>query len=779
MRSHVRAFVFILLVAACAVGQQYSTHQLKQRNHLARSRPMIASSGGYGYQVLYNFCTLPGCADGMNPADTLIQDGSGNVYGTTAGGGNAVSTCPYFGGTPGSTCGTVFMLSPPAQAGGAWTETVLYKFCSSANCTDGDWPIAGLVRDSAGNLYGTTYGGGLPNCPVIAGGHGCGTVFELSPPAQAGGNWTESVLYNFCSLPNCTDGEAPYGGLLLDAAGNLYGTTTTGGAINDNYKGGTLFKLARPAQAGGAWTETVVFNFCTSGYCGNGLMPESTPIMDSAGNLYGTTAEGATYCQSPSCTGGGEVFKLAPSSQSGGAWTETTLHGFCTNPSCPDGESPNPGVVMDAAGNLYGSTGAGGTSTNANCQTFAGYTNCGTVFKIDTTGKETLLYNFCSATGCTDGDYPVGVLIQDPSGNLYGATRYGGSNSGYGDGVVFKLSPPSQPGSSWTETVLYSFCADPNCTDGGSPFAGLMADSFGNLYGTTYLDGANGAGIVYALVAPPTPTVSLTLSAANITPSQALTVTIAVAGTAGSPTPTGTVTLYSGSYSSAPTALANGSATVNIPAGSLPAGTDKLTAAYSGDANFNSALGSQSVIVTPFSLSGTPASVNPGGTTTSTITVTPSGSFTGAVTLSATITSAPSGAQNPPTFSFGSTSPLSINGSSATSATLTISTTPTASAALAVPPTRGIGWYAACATGLFGVVLFGIPATTRKKRTHWMGLTLLLLIAGVSLGCGGGSTSGNGANNSSSGTTPGSYIVTVTGTSGNSTATSTITLTVQ
>jgi uncharacterized repeat protein (TIGR03803 family) len=389
--------------------------------------------------------------DGALPRAGLIFDAAGNLYGTTSEGG-AYSW------------GTVFELTP--AGGGNWTETVLHSFCSPTDCTDGAYPYAGLIFDAAGNLYGTTVGGGT--YAYCSDGYGCGTVFELTP--TAGGGWTEQVLYNF---GNGTDGVNPYDGLIFDAAGKLYGTTPNGGT----YGYGTVFELT-PTESGG-WTETVLHSFCSQTDCTDGEAPQADLIFDTLGNLYGSTTNGGTY-------GGGTVFELTPTG--GGGWTEKVLHSFCSQTDCTDGEAPQAGLIFDTLGNLYGSTTAGGTYTS-NCNY-----GCGTVFELTPTGggawTEQVLHSFGNGT---DGYYPFAGLIFDAAGNLYGTTWAGGT---YGWGTVFELTPT---GGGWTETVLHSF--NDNGTDGILPEAGLIFDAIGNLYGTTPSGGAEGeyGGTVFEL----------------------------------------------------------------------------------------------------------------------------------------------------------------------------------------------------------------------------------------------------------------------------------------
>lgn len=385
--------------------------------------------------VLYNFGNPP---DAAGPLGSLLMDAAGNLYGASGGGGLYCS--PYYD------CGTVFKLS--RTQGGGWTEVVLHSFGSG---DDGSGPNGSLIMDAAGNLYGTTYSG---------------IVFELSP--NQNGTWTETVLYRFSGGD---DGNDPAGGLVMDAAGKLYGTTNGGGA----YGWGTVYELSH--NGGGGWTETVLHSFNYSS--NDGHSPTGNLAMDAAGNLYGTTyngGQGGGFCQSNGC---GTVFEL---SLGGGGWTETVLHSFDAN----DGYGPEAGLAMDAAGNLYGTTYQGGNLGGLVCAPFG----CGTVFELSPVAgggwTETTLYSF---NGRPDAGYPQSNLILDAGGNLYGTTSMGGANN-YGS--AFELSPRHGV---WTETVLDSFDA------GGSPTGGLVMDRVGELYGLAE-GGSNHNGVAYELTSP-------------------------------------------------------------------------------------------------------------------------------------------------------------------------------------------------------------------------------------------------------------------------------------
>lgn len=409
----------------------------------------------------------------------------------------------------------------------------LYAFCAQAGCADGINPQAGLAQDADGNLYGTTLGGGS----------GFGTVFEL---VKGSGKWTYKQVYSFCALSGCADGASPRAALIVDSAGNLYGTASGGGANG----GGIAFELVK---TGNQWAFQSLHDFCSTGgsACTDGNVPSGTDIGSNASLAYsgassGQPYDGASPLYGTTETGGannsGVVFALTPS---GGAWTQsvlysfcaqtacadganagnlivksgselfgatasghgtifmlkllkkkkrwklTTLYGFCKSAGCADGDVPS-ALTMSPSGTLFGTTFGGGSSG-----TFCFFSSgCGTVFSLIPKGKHTkekVIYNFCSTSLCTDGAQPVSGLAHDATGGLFGATNTGGSDLCFdGCGTVFSL----QGGS---ETVLHPFCADENCTEGTSPSAGVILDSAGDAFGTTDFGGSTGGGTVYEI----------------------------------------------------------------------------------------------------------------------------------------------------------------------------------------------------------------------------------------------------------------------------------------
>src|ERR1039457_3490039 len=318
------------------------------------------------------------------------------------------------------------------------TLTTLYSFCSQTNCADGDAPYAGLVQAANGDFYGTTYSGGANG--------GYGTVFKIT---QGG---TLTTLYSFCSQTNCTDGDGPIAGLVQAANGDFFGTTFSGGA--NGY--GTVFKIT----PGG--TLTTLYSFCSQSGCTDGANPQARLVQAANGDLYGTTLSSGANGNH------GTVFKITPSG------TLTTLYRFCSQTNCTDGQFPFAGLVQAANGDFYGATGQGGAHGS------------GTIFKITPSGTLTTLHSF----NHTDGARPLAGPVQAADGDLYGTTNTGGA---IGLGTVFKITP------SGTLTTLYSFCSQSGCTDGAFPEAGLVQDTNGDFYGTTFEGGSNDGGTVFRL----------------------------------------------------------------------------------------------------------------------------------------------------------------------------------------------------------------------------------------------------------------------------------------
>lgn len=380
--------------------------------------------------------------DGGDLDAKLTFDSQGNLYGTSPVGG------AYSAPGGGNPHGIVFELSPPSSCStGDWCETVLYNFCSIAGCADGLFPTYSYVTfDSLGNLYGTTQQGGS---------NGFGTVFELSPEplsgcpkgSNPGTNWCETVLYSFCSVTGCADGEYPSNGLVWDSAGNLYGTTQ--GSAN---AGGTVYELSPNGRGG--WTEKVIYPVA---------MGNAGLAIDASGNLYGVDASN-------------DVFKL---SFANGVWTVTNLYTFTGG--SKDGLNPEGSPAVDSAGNVYGTTLNGGSK------------DYGTVWKLTLvtkgkdkgTYKKKILHFFVTTKG---GIYPWAGVTLDSSGNIYGTTVFGGL--GGSGGTVFKLAVSD---TTYKFETLWRF----DYTDGAIPEASPILDSLGNLYGTTLNGGAETYGTVY------------------------------------------------------------------------------------------------------------------------------------------------------------------------------------------------------------------------------------------------------------------------------------------
>lgn len=393
-----------------------------------------------GFRVLYAF---KGGTDGAFSQAPLVADGNGNFYGTTVHGGG--SGCQGYG------CGIAFRIASDD------TETVLHRF---AGGTDGALPeTAGFLLGKDGNLYGTTGAGGGSGCPPYG---GCGTIFRLTTDG------IETILYSFTRFHN---GVFPQG--LIERGGTFFGTTAGGGDRDGDCQSGglgcgTVFRLDRDLR------KHVLYAF-KGGY--DGALPHLQPLEDREGNLYATTFEGGSgsNCVFSGC---GTIVKVAPDG------SETVLYAFRGG---ADGTAPESNLIVDADGNLYGTTEYGGTG--------CGSYGCGTAFRLAPDGTETVLYAF---VGGADGSHPWGGVISDEQGNLYGITQEGGVGcASHGCGTIFRLAPDG------TKTVLYAF---QGTDDGALPQAALIA-SRKRLYGTTTRGGqgscdfglAIGCGTVFEL----------------------------------------------------------------------------------------------------------------------------------------------------------------------------------------------------------------------------------------------------------------------------------------
>jgi len=379
------------------------------------------------YKVLHNFRTFGG-SDGSQPYGPPLLNRQGSLYGVTANGGG--SGCGGYG------CGTLFELIPDGHS--KWSEKILHDFQDNG---DGAWPQGNLVRDGSGDLYGTDQTDDWKP-------HG---VFEVSPGS---GGWTLSLIW--------TQGDAP--GLLLDAAGDLYGF----------FGGGGVDELS-PSSNG--WVYTDLHDFC-SAPCYDGDDPVAPLTWDAKGNLYGTTIFGGNV--PPKCSGSagcGTAFQMTPNGD--GTWTYHVLHRFAEFKK--DGAYPYAGLVVDASGNAYGATWAGGTYGN------------GTFYKLTSTKhglwKETILYEF---PNCKNGCGPNESLTMDKAGNLYGAEAGGNDCYGYSCGVIYKFTP--QKNGKWQYSVLHKF----RWTNGSGPYS-VVLDDKGNIFGTTFGGGNYGYGVAFEI----------------------------------------------------------------------------------------------------------------------------------------------------------------------------------------------------------------------------------------------------------------------------------------
>jgi len=392
-------------------------------------------------------------SDGYFPESyPVVVDSAGNVYGATTYGGGGNCTFDLYTG-----CGMIYQLRPPAQSGGAWTEHIVWQFQGGA---DGGIPAGLLLRN--GKLYGQAGIGGSGNCAT-----GCGYLFELTPPAVPGGAWTKTPLYEFPTL------DSECGLTIFDSAGHYYGL---GGSANGN---GSICEMTPPSMQGGAWTVRTLYVFkgvAAGESLGDGSGPLNV-VLDSHGNLWGATLYGG-FCQrfeGGSCFG--TIFYLTPPSAPNGTWTEGVAHRFSNRD-----QNPTSGVVMDKTGALYG-------ITYVETYKFSG-------------GALTVIGNFSDTP--PNGYAPTGGVILDAAGDVYGATGAGGQ---FGDGTVYKLTPPSNGSAPWPQTILHSFAGG---TDGWNPEGPLTLGPQGQLYGTTQIGGNQGCtqfesggigcGIVFEIV---------------------------------------------------------------------------------------------------------------------------------------------------------------------------------------------------------------------------------------------------------------------------------------
>lgn len=357
--------------------------------------------------------------------------------------------------------------APQAQASSHYS--VLYSFCTQPSCGDGAEPASGVTADSAGDLFGTTQIGGKQND---------GVVYELIPNSTKT-KYRYKRLYSFCARPNCADGSVPLGSLILDTSGDLYGTAT-GDSVNG---AGTIFELSPDGER---WRFRLIYRFCPTGApCVDGSGPgygalayqgqASGALYDGASPLYGTTLEGGS-------ANAGVVYEIQNHS---GKWKPPhSLHDFCLTTKCPDGQNPYQGVFIDSAGRLYGTANGGGLGQ-------------GVLYRIAVNGtrsQEEVLHEFCSAgKPCSDGSIPTATVIANASGDLLGTAQTGGKNDG---GVIFQVEPNGTH-----YNVLRSVCVRADCSDGLQPFAGLVMDPSGNLFGAAREGGVNQAGVVFELSA--------------------------------------------------------------------------------------------------------------------------------------------------------------------------------------------------------------------------------------------------------------------------------------
>jgi uncharacterized repeat protein (TIGR03803 family) len=417
----------------------------QRRNHVALAAALAAAvlagvaapngARAATLKTLHAFCARAACADGSSPWDPLVRDSAGNLYGTA-----------FTGGA--NNLGVVFEL---VNTGTGYQYQVLHNFCSKSGCPDGKNPVAGLIIDSSGDLYGLAKLGGTSNS---------GTLFELLPGSSG---WRIKVRADLFGQPVH---ELTYQGALsgtpYDGTSPLYGVTLAGGFNG----GGSAFQVT-PVSGQTLWNQTLLYSFCTQPNCRDGKAPSAPLVVDSSGNLFGVTKSGGIADD-------GVAFEIPA-----GGGSEIVMHNFCRLASCADGSNPA-GLTIDSFGRFLGTTQAGGAN------------GAGAIFRIVPTAtgfKESVLYSFCAASPCLDGQSPQAGLTPDGTGSFFGTTRLGGLQQG---GVIFRFR-------SGQYTKLADLCTSTACSSGIDPYATVIPDPSGNLFGTANLEGANNGGTVFKL----------------------------------------------------------------------------------------------------------------------------------------------------------------------------------------------------------------------------------------------------------------------------------------
>jgi uncharacterized repeat protein (TIGR03803 family) len=520
--------------------------------------------------TLYTFCSQTNCADGSQPYDGLVQGTDGNFYGATTAGGDANGD------------GTVFKITPSGSL------TTLYTFCSQMNCTDGAGPNSGLVQGTDGNFYGTTVLGGNTN---NGGTYGNGTVFQITPSGSL------TTLYSFCVQTNCTDGDSPDSGLVQGTDGNFYGTTRAGGNDNNsNAQGnGTVFKITSSGSL------TTLYNFCSQTGCTDGSVPHANLVLGTDGNFYSTTSEGGNAYQ------GGTVFKVTSSG------SLTTLYSFCTQALCPDGNSPESGLIQGVDGTFYGTTYGGGS------------------YIYDSTSGYGTVYELAVAPVLAG---PVQLSLSPgtvPAGTTFSLT-YTVTNA-TSDSLQYCFATNTAGDAVWSGVLTGKAT---------SQTASLTAPSTTGTYTYALTCGGMESGFATLTVTLPATTTTLTAMPNPASIGQSVTLKATVGASSG--TPAGLVNFVYNGASIGSAALNSGVAALTASTGTLPVGTYAITAKYGGSSayaasNSASTLVTLSKAPTATTLSASPNPVTPPTNCTLTATVNrkasgAAGFATGSVTFS-------------------------------------------------------------------------------------------------------------------------------------------------